>query len=461
MPETKESYPKNPLQVEHFSEDLLGREKYCRSLEDYLNIEHEFTDGSLVVSLNASFGQGKSTLLKMWENDLSDRRKKDKNTPLVINLNAWDSDYYGEPLIPIISELVDAISKTLPPENDKTERLWEAAKDVAWFCSGLVVSASQVDPFAAQKLAESKKGDREKQRDVASLDLLNDYRKRKYAIWRLKRLLKETLGGRSPRALIFTDELDRCRPDYAVSYLETIKHVFDIHGLVFVLAIDYDHLKNSACSLYGDDLNFPEYFRKFIHRSFEMPDPKAERKLEFARELTNFYLNNKNNRFSKLNLKQSWRRLPELIIAFNMTPRQAIESFRLLGHLSSSRTDYPIELLTGYGIAMMFMCSLKATGSELYKLIGLGEKPHEQVLMIFQSAFIKKKAYRMFMTYLSGYTDASSAYSLLKKHDLLPDGANESTLQEELNGHIMNLWDHQIGDYYPQIYKQIEATELE
>ncbi|GAI99518.1 unnamed protein product, partial [marine sediment metagenome] len=28
-----------------------------------------------------------------------------------------------------------------------------------------------------------------------------------------------------PNILIFVDEIDRCRPDYAISYLETIKHV--------------------------------------------------------------------------------------------------------------------------------------------------------------------------------------------------------------------------------------------
>ena len=32
------------------------------------------------------------------------------------------------------------------------------------------------------------------------------------------------------------DELDRCRPDYAITYLETIKHIFSIKGTAFVLA---------------------------------------------------------------------------------------------------------------------------------------------------------------------------------------------------------------------------------
>ena len=74
MSEVDEKDYKNPLRVETLKEDLLGRESYIRSLEDYLSIEHEFTDGSLVVSLNAKFGSGKSTLLKMWERDLLERR---------------------------------------------------------------------------------------------------------------------------------------------------------------------------------------------------------------------------------------------------------------------------------------------------------------------------------------------------------------------------------------------------
>ena len=71
------------------------------------------------------------------------------------------------------------------------------------------------------------------------------------ALQKLRDTLREVFGGDSPKAFLFVDELDRCRPDYAINYLETIKHVFDVHGLVFVLAVDYEQLECSAKALFG------------------------------------------------------------------------------------------------------------------------------------------------------------------------------------------------------------------
>lgn len=366
MDNTDQMEYKNPLRVETFNGDLLGRESYCRSIEDYLNIEHEFTEGSLVVSLNAKFGSGKSTLLKMWENDLLERRGAGEDVPIVINLNAWDSDFYGEPLVPIISELVDAVATHVRKQEAAKKKLKDAAKHAAWFMVGLANSAVPLDALAAAEFAEKKKLEREDNAEVAGPDLLSDYQSRKEAIRRLKELLSEILGGDQPQAIILIDELDRCRPDYAVSYLETIKHIFDMHGIVFVLAVDYDHLANSTRALYGTSLDFPEYFRKFVHRSFNMPEPKPDRIQDFARELTNYYLHNQRSRFTRLNLKDSWARLPELMAATKMSPRQSIEFFRLLGHLSGAKEKMKGSLYIGYGIGMMLMCAFKAAKKELY-----------------------------------------------------------------------------------------------
>jgi len=47
----------------------------------------------------------------MWKNDL-ESRAEDTNTPLVISLNAWKSDYYGDPLFAIISGLIDRVRES-------------------------------------------------------------------------------------------------------------------------------------------------------------------------------------------------------------------------------------------------------------------------------------------------------------------------------------------------------------
>jgi predicted KAP-like P-loop ATPase len=60
------------------------------------------------------------------------------------------------------------------------------------------------------------------------------------------------------------DELDRCRPDYAIRVLERIKHFFDISGIVFIIGMDRNQLCHSICGLYGERFNSSEYLKKFI-----------------------------------------------------------------------------------------------------------------------------------------------------------------------------------------------------
>ncbi len=130
-------------------------------------------------------------------------------------------------------------------------------------------SITGLDPVSAAALAEEKKqGRKPKIPDFVTL-----YEERTKALRKLKDTLKEVFGGDVPKAIVFVDELDRCRPDYAINYLETIKHVFDVHGLVLVLAVDYHQLENSAKALFGARLKFADYFRKFVQRTITLPEP--------------------------------------------------------------------------------------------------------------------------------------------------------------------------------------------
>lgn len=456
-----------PLSVEHFADDALGLKPFCKKLEEYLIVDHDFVEGSLVVSLNAEFGFGKSTFLKMWENDLKARTEDAPETPLVINLNAWESDYYDEPLLPIISVLIEAIEAQIedPKKDPKFQKLKDAAKDVAWFSLGIANSiikeGLKIDVIKAGEFAEKKADARQEDQEAVRPDLLDDYQKRRDALWDLKRLLKEFLEGDTPKAFIFIDELDRCRPNYAVSYLETIKHVFDINGLVFILAVDYEHLQNSAKSLYGRDLKFPEYFRKFVHRSFDLPEPSNSKREEYARRLADFYLHNKTTRFTKFNLRDSWDRIPELMVALDFTPRESMEFFRTLGHTTSAPEEQKSHFYVGYGIGIMLMCALKIGRTDLYKSLGKAGTPHREVLEIFQNAFDPDSAYWWFLVYLGGFTDLSPAYSILESANLLPDKATKESVTKDAAGYATQIWGRGfLSDRYPQFHAMIESTEL-
>ncbi|MCJ8270487.1 MAG: KAP family NTPase, partial [Psychrosphaera sp.] len=77
-------------------------------------------------------------------------------------------------------------------------------------------------------------------------------------------------------AFIFIDELDRCRPSYAVEMLETIKHIFDIPGVVFVVATDTEQLQHAVKAIYGAGFDARVYLSRFFNSRFSLKTPEFE-----------------------------------------------------------------------------------------------------------------------------------------------------------------------------------------
>lgn len=343
MPDTSSS-PSSELHFE--KDDAFGWSGFASKLEAFLLTETEFVEGSLVVSLNAPFGSGKTTFLRMWKSQLEIRRESGAEAPMCVVINAWEDDYCGDPLF----SLVDAIEKETRARvaNEDIERqiasLKEATKDISWFmlamAGNFVSHWTGFDPAAAGELAEKKKR-ANRGADQSSADLFTMFKRRKEALQRLKKALRSLFAGKMHPVFVIVDELDRCRPDFAIQYLETIKHVFDIHGLVFVLAVDVQQLENSARALFGDHLNFPEYYRKFAHRNIHLPLPDAAGIRNLVTKYIDRYLDNQTSeahqRKTLLNFENTHRALTELPHELGLTPRQIQEAFRIIGHLTSGK----------------------------------------------------------------------------------------------------------------------------
>jgi hypothetical protein len=71
--------------------------------------------------------------------------------------------------------------------------------------------------------------------------------------------------------VILIDELDRCRPTYAIEMLEAIKHWFCVPNVVFVLAMDREQLSHSIRAVYGQGFDVDGYFLRFFHLLEQMP----------------------------------------------------------------------------------------------------------------------------------------------------------------------------------------------
>ncbi len=82
--------------------------------------------------------------------------------------------------------------------------------------------------------------------------------------------------GNTKPLILFIDELDRCRPNFAIELLEKAKHFFNIDNIIFILAIDKEQLGHSIRSMYGVGMNVDGYLRRFINLDYNLPEPSTD-----------------------------------------------------------------------------------------------------------------------------------------------------------------------------------------
>ena len=149
------------------------------------------------------------------------------------------------------------------------------------------------------------------------------------------KLTDEMTDNGKKKLIIFVDELDRCRPTYAVEVLECIKHLFNVEGVIFVLAIDEEQLRNAISAVYGVKVDGEEYLRKFIDWQLKLPNPSA---YFYAKYLfgdfelvttgrfdgVSFFEERGNNKVSEQSLTQTFGLFAQ---AFELTLREQAQCF--------------------------------------------------------------------------------------------------------------------------------------
>ncbi|MCY4092977.1 MAG: P-loop NTPase fold protein [Caldilineaceae bacterium] len=279
-----------------FRHDLLDRKQSILILTNLLqNLETPYT-----MSIDASWGNGKTTFLNIWKQHL-----ENEDFP-VVSFNAWDTDFAEYPLIALTSELLNTL-QTLDDDGDLGLDAIEATlprihkialtKTIPWMISlaGVIGGIQANDPSVAllgNTLSAGMAGTMEEMTRVEHTDdptepftyieakeAINSFRN---ALANTAEILSDRLGGKP--LVIAVDELDRCRPSYAVELLEVVKHFFSVNNVVFVLAIDKTQLTHAIKAIYGTEFDAIGYLRRFIDLDFRLPAPDRTR---FMKDLMN------------------------------------------------------------------------------------------------------------------------------------------------------------------------------
>lgn len=239
-----------------FENDKLGRKK---DVENFSLLLRNIS-APIVLSVNAPWGTGKTAFLKMLHAHIESTGSS------AIYFSAWETDFASDPLLAFLGEMNEEVSKIING-NSRKQGAWNRAKQAGSYIVNKVPTALEAVPLVGGVA-----------REVAG-DIIDMYAKNKSEIETFKANIKSLLTdkeGENQKLYIFIDELDRCRPTYAIEFLERIKHILDIEGLVFVLAMDKEQLSHSVKAIYGDEFEAVKYLKRFIDIEYTLSEPEID-----------------------------------------------------------------------------------------------------------------------------------------------------------------------------------------
>ena len=220
--------------------DHLNRVEVARFLTTYLNSiyledDPDLSAGHFVLNINATWGHGKTFLLRRWVEDLTQKGYA------VVMFDAWENDFSKDPLVGFISELYSSLDPWLEhvaPARTAMKKVMKSAKKIIGAGVGIIagtaaanLAEASLDLLEGSFDVSDKKTERigdsvsENARRLAE-KALKEHKVTKEAIAEFKKNLSELIktiedsqNGINLPLYIFIDELDRCRPTYAIELL--------------------------------------------------------------------------------------------------------------------------------------------------------------------------------------------------------------------------------------------------
>ena len=257
-----------------FEADAIGRNEDVAAFVSMLNS----LDRESVIAVNARWGEGKTFFIKQVKMILDSFNQNYKKTerkeeiykvwrqltrgkeievqPFVtVYYDAWENDNDEDPVLSLIVSILQEIDGLEDLGVDRS--LLSTAGELLDFFTGRTVKG----------VLEGLKGK----------NPLECIRKGKDFDAKVTSFLKAVLPERGNRLVIFVDELDRCKPDYAIRLLERVKHYFANENITFVFSVNIDELQHTICKFYGSSFDACRYLDRFFDFRVELPKPDMEK----------------------------------------------------------------------------------------------------------------------------------------------------------------------------------------
>jgi len=253
-----------------FEDDSLDRKQLAEKLTGYLS---RLNDGA-VLAIDAPWGEGKTWFGRNWAKHLEDNSYK------AVYIDAFEQDYIEDPFMLITSEILSIVEKDSELENNLKKGSVEVGKALLPVAGKALINMGGRFLFGSTDLSrEFQEAFEAGTANVAELaselikDNLESYSKDKLAMQEFKMQVAEFALTQENPIIVFIDELDRCKPNFAVNLVERIKHFFDVPNIVFVLLLNREQLEKAVKGVYGSETDASAYLGKFVNFFFALPKP--------------------------------------------------------------------------------------------------------------------------------------------------------------------------------------------
>jgi hypothetical protein len=290
--------------------DLLNSEIYINEFNSVVEKTNFHVYG-----LTGDWGIGKTCFIKMWEKILA------KENKLFINIDAFKNDFDSEPFIMLLNAFTGLLEKIY---KNETEEKYENKKKIISIelqeiknKAKEIFTLKNISKFGFNIIVDKTIGkDNVKEFLRTSFDsCFEDFTK----IQLLHEKLHETLNKLMEiidnlQLYIIVDELDRCRPDFALETLERIKHLFHVRNVKYILVYNEKAMNSIINNKYGAGIDANRYIDKFVQFKYQFNNVYRQKnwfkdllkKTFNNNELSSIYSFLANNTTSLMNIKYAF-----------------------------------------------------------------------------------------------------------------------------------------------------------
>ena len=320
---------KNTSKVKEKSfDDYIGREEFVQQIIDTIGVARK--DRAWCFAINGEWGSGKSFVVDMLQNELEKNKQY-----FVIKYDAWKNDFYNEPLVAILYNVIDCI------ENKK---LSAEIKNGLKTGLELILKLLKGD-ILVDRIKDISKTMSKPKTSANRLDITENIQSYYDALEILKQSLSQL--AKKYKVVVLVDEIDRCDPEYSLEVLNRLHNLFEVPNVITLVSVNKEMLNNLINNKYQDN---NKYLEKFFDLTFDLPN-EGIRDLKF--KMSALFLS---RYFPEMKMMEPVFFYHIIDCFVDGTPRKIVKFFEKLHFLykdyKNTTQNYSMICLSAYLLAM-------------------------------------------------------------------------------------------------------------